>query len=935
MDANGLNFWMLNQADDWPLPPSLTASGAATGAIQHLSSLAESVQATDTQIVLAVPLPPGAPAFVLIDDEVMTVTSTDASGLQLTVGRGAQGSVAENHPAGALVWGALATLQSAARVDDTQLTITPIAGGPLAAGTFLQIGGETIAVSATDPTGTQLTVVRGALGTAPAAYGAGVPVFAPVASNTLHYCAATGRLQLLSVRVGKPPQEDFPTATQLVEATPMARDSYGNYARLTSDGKHIVAGGSGPGEVPIYTVPSGQQVTDLTIGSDGILYIAMGGSLVLVDRQDRWPDFTVTAAGFNFWRLAALPDGGVLALDRTKPQLGRVTGMPLQTGPAEIPASGILRSCQQNPTPPQIAELYPLPASEQFIAMAPVGRQIALLSWAAATAGNTASFLRLFDFKTGLSNPGKLNGILWPYSVAWLGDLRLAVLVTGLKEALAFDLSHPGKELVAGGDALVLSGLNKGPFGHNAGQPPYYADGVQLVPLLPLSLNSVAAFGSTDPQAPKVVDSGRAQTVWHRIFLEAILPPRCSVVVWLTAADQPSGITSPAAAWYPHAFGDADMSALPGQTPAGVWLSIPSEVPYAQPLLGEPPAPGRQGLFMALAQRVNRAVRNLSGRFLGIRVELYGDRRSTPEIAALRVWASRFSYVRHYLPELYRENKFGPDADRPGACTRRDFFERFVNLFEAQLTRIEDRVANAYLLTRPETAPDGALDWLGGWIGLDPAGYPQDRRRARLLASANVYKQRGTVPGITNELDIATNGLCARGAVIVLEDFRLRHIFATILGANLAIQNDPLLPGYSGSSNSFVGNTLFLGDRGDQAEVLALFSALLPESAFEQAAVQQFFDSLANRMTVFIHDQVEAVDVNLVKSIVESEKPAHVAAAYRTATQPFMIGLAALLGIDSYLAPHPRRDPVVLNSSRIGRYNMVTQAPSLDPRLEI
>ena len=185
---------------------------------------------------------------------------------------------------------------------------------------------------------------------------------------------------------------------------------------------------------------------------------------------------------------------------------------------------------------------------------------------------------------------------------------------------------------------------------------------------------------------------------------------------------------------------------------------------------------------------------------------------------------------------------------------------------------------------------------------------------------------------MTEALNIATNGLCKRGAVIVVEDYRLRHIFATILGANLANPDDPLLPGHSASSNSFVGATLFLGNPRDQAEILALFSA--PESTAEQSAVQQFYDSLANRMTVFIHNQVEAVDVNLVQRIVEYEKPAHVAAAIRVATQPFMVGLASLLGADSYLAPDPARSPVVVGESQVGRYNMVVQNPSLDPRME-
>ena len=214
----------------------------------------------------------------------------------------------------------------------------------------------------------------------------------------------------------------------------------------------------------------------------------------------------------------------------------------------------------------------------------------------------------------------------------------------------------------------------------------------------------------------------------------------------------------------------------------------------AQALLGETPVSNRTGLFMALVQRTNRAVRNLTGRFLAVRVELYGDRRSTPEIAALRAWASRYSYVSNYLPEIYREQKFGVAADATGPSSRRDFYERFVNIFEAQLTRIEDRVANSYLLTRPEATPDDALDWLGGWIRLCPTGYPQDRRRARLQSASYLHRQRGTVAGVTLALDIATNGMCTRGAVIVIEDFRLRHIFATILGADLAIQNDPLLP---------------------------------------------------------------------------------------------------------------------------------------------
>ncbi len=1110
MDVNGLNFRMLSQQQDWLLPASPGASG-------NMSSLETGIGAGDTQIVLLTPLPGGPPDYVLVDSEVMSVNGVDPTGLQLGVARGAMGTAAVNHPPGAVVWGQAGILSAAAAVDDTILAIATAPAATLAPGVFLQIGTEFVIVAQIDWTGTRFTVTRGALGSAPGTHPAGAPVFAPLPTNTLYYCPTSNRLRLLSMRLGNAPLESFAAAQALVETAPMAQDSFDNYARWDAIGGQVLAGGSAPGEVPIYTPPSGQAVTDLVMGNDGILYIAVGGVLALVDRRDRWPNFLLTVPGFTFWRLAALPNAGVLALDRSKPQLGTVTGAPLQTGPVDVPDPGILRSCQANPNPPQMTATYALPGSETFVGLTTFDQQFALLSWGAASASNKAAYARLFDLDSGLGDAWKLGGVLWPYSLAWLGNQQLAVLATGLNEALIYDLSQTAP-LIPAGETYVLAGMNSGPFAHGLSLPPYYAagtnlgpvlplkngtallttsslapgmhaisavlsgdknipaaasavlvqnvtaaassvalssslnpatsgqavtftarltpntatgavqfadgtttlgsgnlsggaatlavsnltpglhsitaayggdsgdpaatsavlvqnvavtassltltsslnpsvagqpvsfsvavpgagnsssvqivDGAQLRPLLPLSLNSLAGFGSTDPLNPKIVDSGISQAIWHRMFLEAILPPRCSVVVWLTAADQPSGVTAPSAAWYPHAFGDADMSALPQDTPQGGWLSIPSEVPFARPMLSTTPIQNQQGLFMALVQRNNRAVRNLRGRFLGIRVELQGDRRTTPEIAALRVWSSRFSYVTNYLPQLYRENKFGSDADAVGSPTHRDFFERFVNIFEAQMTRIEDRVANAYLLTRAETTPDSALDWLGGWVGLNPTGYPPDRRRARLQAASSLRQYRGTVTGVTQALDIATNGLCSSGAIIVIEDFRLRHIFATILGADLSNPGNPLLPGFSSSSNSFVGETLFLGNPRDQAEVLALYSAELPQSTAEQSQVQQFFDSLANRMTVFVHNQVQTADLNLVQKIVEHEKPAHVAAAIRIASQPFMVGLAALLGVDSYLAPNPPRDPVVVGTSQIGRYNMVIQAPSLDPRLE-
>jgi phage tail-like protein len=526
--------------------------------------------------------------------------------------------------------------------------------------------------------------------------------------------------------------------------------------------------------------------------------------------------------------------------------------------------------------------------------------------------------------------------------MAWLENRQLALLATQNIEALIYSLGgsldgslgsspeNAAAKLSPSGDTYVLADVNVGPFAHGFDQPPQYNKDTDLFPLLPLSLNSLAKSGSA--RHGRRLDSGAGRTAWHRLYLEASLPERCGVIVHLAAADDPAALDDPATPWFPHVFGDAEIPSDFPDAPKGLWLRQPSEVPFHPGLMGQPPLEDRSGLFMALVQRAGLAVRTLRGRYLGVKIELNGDGRSTPEIAAVRVYGPRFSYIEHYLPEIYREDAFSPEADLKGACTRPDFLERFVDIVEAPLTQMEDRVASSYLLTHPVSTPDDSIDWLGSWIGVDPDPEPPGRRRDRVRLTPKLYRERGTVAGVRRALDIATGGLCERGAIILLEDYRLRHTFATVLGANLSPQDDQLLPGHWESSNSFVGDTLFLGDE-HKKEFLSLFANAI-ETAKEQAQVDAYFANLANRLTVFIHDRVETVDQQVVRRVVEREKPAHVAASYLRASQPFLIGLASLLGVNTYLTPTPPRELAHVDQSSIGGHAFIGHLPSLDPRLE-
>jgi len=914
MDSNGLRFWMLSQLNDW-LPPWRAVTAYIPG--QSIVDPNGNIQvAQNAGTSDAIP-----PTW----STTLSQTTVDAGISWINSGPGK--------------WQPTTAFSVGQYILDSN--------GNLQCATAIALNGTTSASQPVWPMALGQTVVDGNV-----TWSCAGPTQAG-----LFYCSNNNRLQLRSVRTGPAPKEDFNIATNMVGVVTMTLDQFGNYARWDASSGMVMAGGSGPSdapapdEVPIYA-PGNPNVTDLAMGYDGILYVAVGGSLVMIDRRGRWPNFTLTATDFNFWRITALPEGGVLALDKNKPQLGTVSGQPLQTGPIDTPDPGILRPCNPNPNPPRIVSRIALPSAETFIALGPMDMtqqppQYALISWATNTATNQIANLR-FANETPLANGGlqvgsalQLGGVCLPYAVVGLGNQQLAVLATNLNEALIYDLSDAGETLVPAGETYILAANNVGPFVHGFNLPPNYSNvaGAMplMLPLLPLSLNSLAATGATNPAGPAIIDSGTSQAVWHRIFVEAIVPPRCGALIWLTASDTLADLVDTTFTWYPHILGDANISSIPtamlAGAPTAVWQSIPTEVAFAPTLLNEDPIAGTQGLFMVLIQRANKVVRNLTGRYLGVRIQLNGDGRNTPEIAGLRAYGPRFSYVQKYLPAIYHEAKFSPAADADGPSTRRDFLERFVDLFESQFTRIEDRIANAYLLTRSESVPDDSLPWLGSWIGIKPSNYPPDRRRARLQATPSLYQWRGTARGVTQALDVATNGACTRGAIIVIEDFRLRHIFATILGADLSIKNDPLLPGYSPASNSIVGDTLFLGDPRIQAELQALYETDLNIAGSAQA-VQNFYDQLANRMTVFVHNQVEDVNLKLVERVVEAEKPAHVQAFVRVATEPFMIGLASLLGVNTYLGPESPRNPVTVDVSDVGRYDVVMQMPTLDPRMD-
>jgi phage tail-like protein len=254
-----------------------------------------------------------------------------------------------------------------------------------------------------------------------------------------------------------------------------------------------------------------------------------------------------------------------------------------------------------------------------------------------------------------------------------------------------------------------------------AGGAAYYDIGDRWVRLARQPRPRFALEGSCVLPAPGHADGAfdgkEPGCVWHRVFVDACVPPDCEVTIESRAADRPDLLGL--AAWR--------------QEPRPYRRHTGGEIPYLSPTL--PGHDDRTGTWEVLMQ-------DAIGRYLQLRVTLRGSGRSTPRVGALRAYYPRFSYLREYLPAVYRE-----DA---GSAS---FLDRYLANVEGFYTAIEDRIEASAALFDSRLVPPEYLDWLAGWMSatLDPA-WTDDRRRFFLANAWRMFHERGTVHGIVRAI---------------------------------------------------------------------------------------------------------------------------------------------------------------------------------------
>jgi len=253
----------------------------------------------------------------------------------------------------------------------------------------------------------------------------------------------------------------------------------------------------------------------------------------------------------------------------------------------------------------------------------------------------------------------------------------------------------------------------------------------------------------------RVFDGKDPDCVWHRLCLDACIPPETSVHVWSRANNRKDRLDF--ADWQPE--------------PRLYLRGNGSEQPFVPQVRGVD-----SGTWELLLQRA-------TGRYLQLQLAISGDGRSTPRLRALRSYYPRFSYLKNYMPAVYREDPVSAS-----------FLDRFLSNIEGFFTNIEDKIAMAEVLFEVQNAPPDVLAWLANWFGvaLDPA-WDETTQRLFLRHAMDFFQFRGTIPGLIMALRLVLEGcpdesifdLNAKprpGGIRLVEKFRLRRTPGVVLG---------------------------------------------------------------------------------------------------------------------------------------------------------
>lgn len=334
-------------------------------------------------------------------------------------------------------------------------------------------------------------------------------------------------------------------------------------------------------------------------------------------------------------------------------------------------------------------------------------------------------------------------------------------------------------------------------------------------------------------------------------------------------------------------------------------------------------------------------LRSIGGRYLWLRLRLFGDGRATPRLDEMVVEFPRIGLRRH-LPAVY-------GAEPVSA----DFTDRLLALVHRVLRDVEEQIDDVPAELDPHATRH--LDRLAGWIGMRPdPRLPEKLRRDLVAGAGRLTEDRGTPHGLHGLLVLAlgltrpssgdggcthTRGRCAPCAPpretcpptppaddgwqpppLILEHYRLRRWFesgASTLGDTTTLWGDSIV------------NRSQLGESARVAGARSTGTQLKGT----QDPAHDPFHVYAHRFTVFAPGSAGRTEERrrALAGLVRWATPAHAEGDVRYVEPRMRIGVQSSIGLDSVVARLPHG--VTLGETPLGPASVLVGGPADRPAI--
>jgi phage tail-like protein len=446
----------------------------------------------------------------------------------------------------------------------------------------------------------------------------------------------------------------------------------------------------------------------------------------------------------------------------------------------------------------------------------------------------------VFVFWPGHARPWNSTEVKEPRAVAFDKAGRLYVGDNiGLVHVFEAAESKPGKYELAGagdtgepGEIIDLAWMEK--LGLIAIIHEISEEGVRV---RLWTINPAGGFAAEGTFTTKPIDSEIDNCQWHRILLDADLPPQASLEIESSTSNNKD--TAPDWKRCLLAAGDE-----------------PPDDPSTKIRKAEPP---------------DCLVQSGPGKFLRLRLTFKSNGIASPQVRSLKTFYPRDSYLQ-YLPSVFQEDE-----------ESREFLERFLSIFQTEFDGFDRRIDAFWQLFDPDSVPEAHFPWLASWLGLlvlTESGWDWEKKRKMLTTAIADYQRRGTIDGVQK----AVADYTGMPWTSVLEHFKLRRWPALSIAAPL----DGTVPLWSRDFYQRLQESTY-----SQVGFFRLTGA--PEPALEP------LDWGAHRFTIFFPTNPDRIaeDREKVARVVEREKPAHTTAELCPVLPRFRIGVQAMIGFDT------------------------------------